>query len=204
MMPGDRSPRSTCRARAFTSWQKSLGLPVLVALLAAAISAFAQPTAERSIELDGETLRFSVRTFAPDAHFSDPAAVLEPVSALNTAKLLGRFLAAGASEDAAMLSNAPRRRFEVLREYQASVGDEGFRKVFAEYFEPGNRVVAELAMGEHSLLVWHLREANRYSGQFYVRVEGKELMDDVPSQERVRLRRLLEAVRTGQLPLPAQ
>ena len=174
----------------------------LVALLAAAYGALAQPIGERTIELDGETLRFSVRTFAPDANLVDPAAQLEPVSALDTAKLLGRFLAAGASEDAAMLSNAPRRRFEVLREYQASVGDEGFRKVFAEYFEPGNRVVAELAMGKHSLLVWHLRGANRYAGQYYVQVEGKVLMDDVPSQERVRLRRLLEAVRSGTLPLP--
>jgi len=204
MMSGDRTPRSTCRTRAFTAWRNSWVLPVLVALLSTTTSALPQPIAERTIELDGETLRFSVRTFAPDANLGDPATALEPVSALNTARLLGRFLAAGASEDAAMLSNAPRRRFEVLREYHASVGDEGFRKVFAEYFEPGNRIVAELAMGEHSLLVWHLRGADRYAGQYYVRVEGKVLMDDVPSQERVRLRRLLEAVRSGRLLLTAQ
>ena len=168
----------------------------------------AQSTSERAIELDGEILRFTLRTFAPDAlaadPAADPAADLEPTSALNTAKLLKRFLLAGASEEAAMLSNAPRRRFEVLREYQASVGDEGFKQVFAEYFEPGNRFAAELAMGDHSLLVWQLRGADRYAGQYYVRVDGKVLIDDVPGPVRVRLRRVLEAIRSGLLILPAQ
>ena len=77
-----------------------------------------------------------------------------------------------------------------------------FRQVYAEYFRPANRVVAELSTGEHSLLVWYLHESNRYAGQYYVRVEGKTLLDDVPSPERARLRRLLEAIRAGRLSVP--
>ena len=182
---------------------RSWPVAAFFALLAAAAPARAQPFAERAIEIDGETLQFAIRVFPPDAQRTVPGPVLEPDSALNTAKLIGRHLSSGASEEAAMLSNSPRRRFEVLREYQAEVGDEGFRKVFAEYFDPANRIAAELAIGAHSLLVWHLREANRYAGQYFVRIEGKVLMDDAPNAERAKLRRLLEAIRTGRLPLPA-
>ncbi len=189
-------------ARTLPRPRKMRGFAALLVLLAAA--AHAQPFAERTIDLDGDTLQFAIRAFPPDALLADPAAVPEPTSALNTAKLLGRFLSSGASEDAAMLSNAPRRRFEILRDYQAAVGDEGFRQVFAEFFDPGNRLAAELAIGEHSLLVWHLRAANRYAGQYYVRVEGKVFVDDVPNPVRANLRRLLEAIRTGRLPLPAK
>jgi hypothetical protein len=64
--------------------------------------------------------------------------------------------------------------------------------------------VAEVIMGTHSLLVWHLRDGDRYAGQYYARVEGKVLMDDVPSEARFRLRRVLEAIRAGKMPLPGQ
>lgn len=164
--------------------------------------ALAQSYALRTIELEGETIQYGIRAFAPDANTVDPTARLEPASALDTAKLIGRYLADGASEDAALLSNSPRRRFEVFRDYKDAVGEDGFKQVYGEYFDPRNRVLAEIVIGEHSLLVWHLREANRYTGQFFVRTEGRTLMDDVPSPARDRLRRILEAVRAGHVPLP--
>jgi len=182
---------------------KSWSVPVFCAMMAIAGLAQAQPYAGQSIVLDGESVQFSIRAFAPDANIVDPSVPLEPNSALNTAKLLELHLSTGSAEEAALLSNAPRRRFEVLQEYQASVGDDSFRQVYTEYFESRNRVVAEVTIGEHSLLVWHLRDPNRYAGQYYVRVEGRTLMDDVPSLERARLRRILEAIRTGKLQLPA-
>ena len=164
----------------------------------------AQPLAERTVELDGETLHYSIRMFAPGVQLSDPSVTLAPTNALNTAKLLNQHLTAGDIEDAALLSNAPRRRFEVLRDYKLSVSDDGFKQVFTEYFYPENRLLAEVAMGAHSLLVWRMREGERYAGQYYVKVGGKVLMDDAPSETRSRLRRVLEAIRTGILPLPAR
>ena len=161
-----------------------------------------QPLADQTVVLDGETLHYSIRAFPPDAQKVDPAAELEPTTALNTAKLLSLHLTAGKVEDAAMLSTAPRRRFEVLRDYQGAVGDEDFKQVYSQYFQPQNRLVAEVLMGPHSLLVWHLRENDRYAGQYYVQVEGKVFMDDMPSIERFRLRRILEAIRAGKVPLP--
>ncbi len=176
-------------------------VPVL--LLFAAL-AQGQPLAERSITLDGETLHYSIRAFPSDAQAIDPAAEPEPTTALNTAKLLSLHLTAGKVEDAALLSTAPRRRFEVLSDYKGAVGDEDFKQVYAQYFQPQNRLVAEVIMGPHSLLVWHLRETDRYAGQYYVQVEGKVLLDDVPSIERFRLRRLMEGIRAGKVPLPTQ
>ena len=82
------------------------------------------------------------------------------------------------------------------------MGDEGFREVFTEYFVPENRLVAEVSMDGHSLLVWHLRTANRYAGQFYVQIAGKVYIDDMPSPTRSALRGVLDAIRAGKVSLP--
>ncbi|MBS0336747.1 MAG: hypothetical protein JSS40_08065 [Proteobacteria bacterium] len=175
-----------------------------MACLLFAMAAQAQPLADRSVTLEGETLHYSIRAFAPGAQVIDPATEPEPTTALNTAKLLSLYLTAGKVEDAALLSTAPRRRFEVLRDYKGAVGDEDFKQVYSQYFQPQNRLVAEVTMGPRSLLVWHLRENDRYAGQYYVQVEGKVFLDDVPSIERFRLRRILEAIRAGKVSIPPQ
>jgi hypothetical protein len=121
-------------------------------------------------------------------------------SARATAMLMLRHLAEGNIEEAAALSNAPRRRLEVLRDYRDAVGEEEFKRVFGRYFAPENRLIAEVAIGRHRLLVWDLGEAgNRLAGQYYVEVEGRFLLDDVPSRERSELRGVLERIR-GQSP----
>jgi hypothetical protein len=177
-------------------------VPVFAVFMATTPSAFAQPLAEQTVEVDGETLSYSIRPFPAGVNVVDPEAVLAPTSALDTARLLNRYLTAGKVEDAALLSNAPRRRFEVLADYKNAVGDDGFREVFTEYFNPANRLVAEVIMGSHSLLVWYLAQSTRYAGQYYVEVEGKVFIDDVPNPTRTKLRRVLEAIRAGRLTLP--
>ena len=186
-----------------------LRLSLVLAVLAAVLPSAAQPSAtqpltEHTIELDGQAMRYAIRAFPPDTRAAEATTTLEPVSAINTAMLLDRLLTVGLIEDAALLSNAPRRRFEVLRDYEAAVGADGFKQVFIQYFRPENRLIAEIVMDRHSLLVWHLSRDNRYAGQYYVRVEAKVLMDDVPSENRARLRRLLEAIRSGKMQLPTQ
>jgi hypothetical protein len=123
----------------------------------------------------------------------DPAAA---DSARGAAMLMLRHLAEGDLEAAAALSNAPQRRFEVLRDYRDAVGEQEFKRLFGRYFRPENRLIAEVALGRHRLLVWDLGEAgHRLAGQFYVEVDGRFLMDDVPSRERSALRRVLEDYR---------
>ncbi|HEY6821706.1 MAG TPA: hypothetical protein VI321_06780 [Burkholderiales bacterium] len=120
----------------------------------------------------------------------------EADSARPTALRILRFLADGNIEDAALLSNAPKRRFEVLQDYRARVGDEEFKRVYAQYFFPENHVVAELAVDARRLVIWDLGEAgHRLSAQYFVAVDGRFLMDDVPSAERAKMRRLLELYR---------
>jgi hypothetical protein len=142
---------------------------------------------ERSIELGGETLRYSMR--------ADPA----DGGALATSRELARDLTAGDIKAASMLSNAPQRRYEVLREYRDWVGPDEFKRVYAQYFSPRSRVVAEISIGRHYLLVWKLDDGEHYAGQFYAEIGGRFLLDDVPGVERGRLRRLLEAYRAGKL-----
>jgi hypothetical protein len=140
---------------------------------------------ERALDLgNGRTLRYTV---------IDSASV---PSAVGTAKEVLRRLAEGDITEAAALSNAPRRRYEVLHDYQASVGSEEFKRIFARYFEPENRIVAEVAIGPHRLIVWDLgAAAHHVAGQYYVEVEGRFLMDDVPSETRSDLRRVLQTYR---------
>lgn len=111
-----------------------------------------------------------------------------------------RHLAAGELEAAAALSNAPQRRLEVLRSYRNAVGEDEFKRLFGRYFAPENRLIAEVALGRHRLLVWELGEAgNRIAGQYYVETEAGFAMDDVPSRERAELRRVLQDYRSGKV-----
>lgn len=117
-------------------------------------------------------------------------------SAQPVATAMLRHLAAGEIEQAALLSNAPKRRYEVLQQYLASVGPDEFQRVYNQYLFPENHVVAEFAAGPRRLIIWDLGEAgHRLAAQYYVEVEGRFLMDDVPSEERARLTELLRAYR---------
>jgi hypothetical protein len=162
-------------------WEKIGSVLILVAVLLAAATASAE---ERSIELaGGETLRYRVVRDAADS--AQPAAL----------QIL-RHLSAGELEAAAALSNAPERRLEVLRDYRSRVGDDELRRVFQRYFHEGNRVLLEAALGPHRLLVWELGEAaGHLAGQYFVALDGRFLLDDVPSATRRDLERLLQALR---------
>jgi len=82
----------------------------------------------------------------------------------------------------------------VLRDYRASVGEDEFKRVFAQYL--GNRIVDEIAIGDRRLLIWDLAQAShQLAGQYYVEVEGRFLMDDLPSEERARLTLVLQSYR---------
>jgi hypothetical protein len=159
-------------------------LKFLVALLLLGIAgAQAQ---ERSLKLEGgETLTYRLVGETDD-------------SARGTSVRLLRLLAVGDIDAAAELSNAPARRREVLRDYLHSVGEAEFRRVFGEYAQ--RRVVSEVAMGDRHLIVWDLGDAEHHlAGQYFVRVPGGFLLDDVPSEERLRLARLLRAYRAGRI-----
>jgi hypothetical protein len=88
----------------------------------------------------------------------------------------------------------------VLRDYRASVGDDEFKRVFSQYLD--SRIVDEIAIGERRLLIWDLVEATQrqLAGQYYVEVDGRFLLDDVPSKERAALTRVLQSYRKSATP----
>jgi len=175
---------------------------ILVVGLCVATTLRAQTEESRTLDLDGGgQVTYTLRTHPANAHMARPAGELAPTSALDSAKLLNLHLSAGDIEEAALLSNAPRRRFEVLRDYRESVGAEDFKRVFAQYFYPENRLLAEIAIGKHRLLIWELKEGEtRIAGQYFVEIDGRYLVDDVPNDVRTSLRWVLEAYRAGKLP----
>ena len=152
--------------------------------------AFAAPAHAEERQLDlggGNTLRYEV--LAPGAGSG---------SARSTALAILRYLAEGDIRAAAALSNAPARREEVLREFQASVGEEEFKRVFSQYLNRAEALVAEVAIGPHRLLIWRLAGPGaQLAGQFYVEKEGRFLLDDVPSETRSNLRRVLQSYRNA-------
>lgn len=182
--------------------------PIFAAAFAAALvfsaGVRAQGEETRTLEVEGGgRVTYVLRKHAPDAHTLKPTDELAPTSALGTAKLLNLHLSDGDIEEAALLSNAPRRRFEVLREYRESVGVDEFKRVFAQYFVPENPLLAEFVIGKHSLLIWDLKDgASRIAGQYFVEIDGRYFLDDVPNDERTSLRWVLDAYRAGKIPGP--
>ncbi len=156
----------------------------------------------RTLELSGGgTVTYTLRTHPADAHVAWPKGVLAPTSALDAAKLLNLHLSAGDIEEAALLSNAPRRRFEELRDFLQRAGEEEFKRVFVQYLAPENRLVAEIAIGKHRLLIWNRREgAAGFAAQYFVEIDGRYLIDDVPNDVRTSLRWVLDAYRAGKPP----
>lgn len=164
-------------------------------LVAVAVGARAQASEGRSIEHRGQVIEYLYIAHGPEALVRDGDGAGAPDSPLGTSRLLGRYLVAGNIEEAALLSNEPKRRYEVLHDYRESVGAEEFRKVYASYFDPGNRLVAEARIGDHSLLVWQLAGQKRLAGQYYARIEDRWFTDDVPTETRLKLRWVLEHLR---------
>jgi hypothetical protein len=120
-----------------------------------------------------------------------------PDSARPTALTVLKHLAEGDLEHAAALSNAPTQRLELLRGYRDSIGEDEFKRRFGLFFAPDNRVIAEVAIGPRRLLVWDLGDS-QLAGQFYIEVDGRFLMDDVPGRERDELRQVLRRYRKQQ------
>lgn len=145
---------------------------------------------ERSLEgANGEVIRYRVLREGE-------------TSARPVAERILKHLSAGEIEDAALLSTSPRRRYEVLSSYRDAVGDNEFRRIFSQYLSPANGVVAEVAIDAHRLLVFRLGEAKDHpAAQYFVEIDGKFLMDDMPNETRLQLRRVLNAYRAGKIRL---
>lgn len=139
----------------------------------------------------------SLILLACTASAADYRLVTDPAeSARASATRLLALLAEGNIEAAAQLSNAPERRYEVLRDYREQVGGEEFKRVYARYFEPGNHLMAEAAIGKRRLLVWQLaRAGGQLAGQFFVEVDGRFVLDDVPHPQRAQLQKVLSEFR---------
>ena len=92
----------------------------------------------------------------------------------------------------------------MLRDYRESVGEEEFKRVFAQYLCPGEPAACgnrhRQAPPAHLGPEGSRPDQPRLAGQYFVEVDGRYLVDDVPNDERTSLRQVLEAYRSGKLP----
>jgi len=165
-----------------------------------ACACLARADEQRVLELDtGDRLGYALRVHPADAHLLDARAELGPSSALNTAKLVMRYLSEGRIEEASLLSNSPKARYARLRESFEGWKEDDFRRAYGRYFAPENRIMGEIAIDGHRLLMWHLKDTDHLAAFFLVEIEGRLLLDDVPNPTRANLRRVLEAYRNGKV-----
>ena len=173
--------------------------PFLLALLFACAPG-ARADEQRVLDLgNGERVGYAFRVYAADAHLLDARTELGPSSALNTAKLVTRYLSEGRIEDASLLSNSPKARYARLRESFEGWSEGDFRRAYGRYFAAENRIVGEVSIDGHRLLMWHLKDTDHVAAFFLVEIEGRVLLDDMPNQTRSSLRRVLEAYRNGKM-----
>jgi hypothetical protein len=148
--------------------------------------------------LEPEFATDELRKYAVDAHLLDPREPLEPTSALATAKLAVHYLAQGKLEEVALLSNAPKARYERLRDALGDWKPEDFKRAYEPFFDADSWIVGEVAQGPHHLIMWRRGDIGHIAGYLLVEIDGKYFLDDVPSPERSRLRRVLQSFRAGE------
>ena len=103
---------------------------VFLAGMLLALAAQAQTEEIRTLAReDGTSVTYTLRTHPPDAHLLRPDTKPVPTSALDSAKLIYLHLSDGDIEQAALLSNSPRRRYEELRNFRERFGESEFKRV---------------------------------------------------------------------------
>lgn len=181
---------------------------VLLAGLLLALGVQAQTEEFRTYSReDGTSVTYTLRTFPAEAHLLRPDSKPVPTSALDSAKLIILHLSDGDIEGAALLSNAPRRRYEELAKFRESWGEDQFKRLYSLYFSPENRLIAEIGIAGQRLVLWELKSTGKsgaptllVTGQFFVEVDGQYLMDDKPNETRTRLQWILRDYQSGKLP----
>jgi len=178
-----------------------IGLVVSVGsgVLAAARLALAREARVLEAE-DGERIEYTIRTYSADAHRLPSHGSADASDALDAARRITRLLAAGELEDVSLLSNAPKARFDRLREAFGDWTKDEFERAFGRYFNAENRILGDAAIGRHRLLMWYLKDSDHVTAYYFVDVDGRLLLDDAPSETRAKLRRVLEAYRAGRAP----
>lgn len=169
----------------------------------AVAAAHAQTAGSQGLKLaDGRTVDFTLRTPPPGAVTIPPAGTLAPKDAFDAARLLISDLARGRIEDAALLSNAPKQRYRLLRDAYSGWNAGDYARAYARYFVAPNRIVAEASIGPHHLVLWKLQDIDYLAGYFFMDIDGKTYLDDWPGPTRADLEQLLQAYRSGKLKLP--
>jgi len=152
---------------------------------------------EMRVSIDGKEIRMD-RTMLNREITKDDRDKGNQTSALACSFSIYNLLAKGDIQGAAKLSVSPSKAAEKWTNYRERIGDEDFKKMMADYFSSGNVAIAELYLGDDTMLV--VKTEDGPVAQFYQKRGGKYLMTDEPTSGKI-LGRVLNMLREGRIRL---
>jgi hypothetical protein len=177
--------------------RKAAVIPALVLALAG-LAAGGGPVT-RTWNTDTGEINYQLTAFEPPLKITRQ--LQSDNGAVNASLQLYRALGTADISTAAAMSNDRERTYAKYERYVERLGMAEFKKMFLSYFVGGASYTHELVIGEHHMLLVEDPADDTIAAQFYVRVEGKYLIDEKPGPERDQLGRLFMAVREGKLKL---
>jgi hypothetical protein len=121
-------------------------------------------------------------------------------SALDCSLLYYSLLAKDDIQAASKLEADPVKAADKWSKYKERIGKDDFKKIMEDYFTSGNVILAELVLGEDSILV--LKTEDGIAGQFYRKKDGKYFVIGMPFSDTAdTLGKVLTMIQDGEVKL---
>mgnify|MGYP000847795548 CR=1 FL=1 len=169
---------------------------IMAALSLGLVASMAAAT-DITVEVEGKTVTVQAATMNRVIMGNDIGAG-DQKTPLGCSLLYYALLAKGEIAEASTLSTDPKATAERWEQYKQRLGGEEFKKEMAAYFTSKNTVLAELTLGEFSMLV--VKTPDVTGGQIYVKQDGKWLLDETRKTEpRKAFGKILSRVQNGEI-----
>jgi len=153
--------------------------------------------AELVVTVGGKEVRMDRMTINHEITATDKSKG-DQSSAMTCSFLVYGLLAKGDIQGAAKLSIDPTKAAENWTKYRTRVGEEFFNKMMSDYFTSKNVAMAELVLGEDTMLV--VKTEDGPIAQFYQKKAGKYLMTNDPAAGKT-FGKVLSMIREGKIKL---
>jgi hypothetical protein len=152
-------------------------------------------TMNKTYTIDGQQVTCTVEEFVPELVFKNDSSKMNQSTAVNCSHLFYSFLAKGDLDGAAMLSNDSAKVKEKHLRQKERVGDEEFKKMYADYFTEKAKLKYHFSLGKSHMLIVHSEDMGIDMAQFYIEVGKKVVMDERGSAEKDRLGKIFQQLK---------
>ncbi len=121
-------------------------------------------------------------------------------SAVECSFLFYSLLAKGDIQEASTLATDPTKTADIWTNYRERLGMDDFKKEMQGYFTSGNVILAELVLGEDTMLV--IKTEDGTIGQLYQKKDAKYFMTGMPFSDAAKtLGKVLTMIQDGKIKL---